>query len=325
MNSNYTTAEDFAADESFQSYILKHDHAKTKEWNTFIRKNPQLKDQIEEAEFLVFLLSPPILDAKQITSKPSIKQDLKDKTSNRRTFAIVSKIAAIFAILIASIFVINNYVTAPAEYNMITESAVDQNTSILLSDLSHIDLRKGSELKFLESWEGQEKRELWLDGEAYFSVKKIDKVKKPFLVHTNSGTISVLGTKFLVKSNDESSKVILEEGSVEFLADGKTYEMVPGDILIKTPNNISVEQGGEARAYDSWRNGKLAFKNKQLKDVIFTLNNSYGLNVELQNKSIETKKISATAKKNDPEMVLKAISEIYDIDLIYNENKIILR
>jgi len=125
-----------------------------------------------------------------------------------------------------------------------------QKMSLALSDGSTVELLSNSTLSYPENFNAA-KRDVLLNGEATFSVAK--NVAKPFSVYSNSVLITVLGTRFTVKSYDSNTatKVILQEGRVmvkisDSSAPGnKTeYSLTPGDVFIfkkiKKTDSLSV-------------------------------------------------------------------------------------
>lgn len=72
----------------------------------------------------------------------------------------------------------------------------------------------------------EDKREIILDGEAYFDVARNEKC--PFIVHTHAMDIEVLGTKF----------------NVEAYAKQQNFEasLIQGKIKIKSPSDNNISQ-----------------------------------------------------------------------------------
>lgn len=113
-----------------------------------------------------------------------------------------------------------------------------QKMTLTLSDGSTAELSPNSTLSYPENYNA-EKRDVLLNGEAYFNVAK--DVAKPFSVYSNSIVVTVLGTRFTLNSYeaDNATKVILHEGRVMVKIsntpseDGKNeYYLSPGDVLI---------------------------------------------------------------------------------------------
>ena len=116
-------------------------------------------------------------------------------------------------------------------------SALEYNTIIIprggeyqliLSDGSRVWLNSDTRLRYPVSFIG-EKREVYLEGEAYFEVSPSD---KPFEVHGGGQSVCVLGTSFNVMAYGDEAKVqtTLVSGSVRVVLDqsDKTVLLTPG-------------------------------------------------------------------------------------------------
>ena len=90
---------------------------------------------------------------------------------------------------------------------------------ITLSDGTKVKLDAGSSIKFPDKFE-DDKREVFLNGEAYFKVTS--DLQTPFIVHTNQAEITVLGTKFNVRAWDQTHKVavVVVDGKVSLRPEG---------------------------------------------------------------------------------------------------------
>lgn len=305
MKREYKSPEDLAADESFQNYCQGSVVKDVKKWERWLKNHPQSKEVFEEARFLVLLFTP--------------EKQVKTKHNRNKILYRVLRIAGVFLIFISSVWVYNFLLQE--DFAIIKKTAENSNIELHLSDLTLVQLRKGSSIEYKESWENSKQREVWLTGEAFFDVTK----SKPFLVHLKNGTISVLGTKFLAKGDSLSSIVLLEEGKIVFETGSKTFEMNPGDRLEYNSSEVSVYTDSDIELYRYWMKSSLVFKNEPLKNVIEMINKSYDLKVELGNQKLGQRKITTTIDQNDPMLLLTAIAEIYGIELIEDEKKIILK
>jgi transmembrane sensor len=87
-------------------------------------------------------------------------------------------------------------------------------TKLLLPDGTQVWLNSNSRLKYTGDFNSKN-REVALEGEAYFEVAK--EMSLPFIVHTGTIDIKVLGTSFAVKSypQDETIEATLLKGAIE--------------------------------------------------------------------------------------------------------------
>ena len=311
MINQFLIVEDFISDEGFQNFVLQRDGAAVAHWKAYRKNHPEQEVMISEAYHFVNLLAPHNT-ALTITSKPPIK----------KYFYLIALVAC--SLILFSIWFFSLSANAGEEITLIRH-AETENLSLVFSDQTEVELRKGSTIKYYEDWSGTGKRKIWLEGEAYFNVSKSEKDNDVFQVIADHGIISVHGTKFLVKTDDEDLSVILEEGKVACVVGEQNIMMRPGDLLFSNKDGVSVEHLQPVRTFDSWRKGKLSFKNVSIEQVIETINNSYPIEVSLGNDQLKSRKITATVDQNDPMLLLNAIAEIYGIELIENSNKIIMK
>lgn len=311
MINQFETVEDFIADESFQNFVLKQNDADVARWQAYIHLHPDQSKLISEAESFINLLSPKhAMFEKPIQSK------------NKKYFYLIGLVSCILVLLSVWFFGLS---ANAKEQSLVTKFADSENLNIIFPDQTELELRKGSSIQYYQDWNTSSQRKIWLKGEAFFSVEKSKKGNQIFEVHLDHGLIRVLGTKFLVRSEQEDISVILEEGKVECLVNDQTIMMKPGDVLSSSKGIVSLEQSQKVRSYDSWRSGKLSFKNVSIEEVIHTINNSYPLKVTLGNQALKNRKITATVDQNDPLLLLHALAAIYNIELIEKENKVILK
>ena len=311
MINQFRTVEDFISDESFQNYVLGQDHTDIARWKAYRRNHPEHQPLMIEAEQFVKLLAP------KETLLASVPK------SNKKKYFYILGLISCFTILF-SIWFFSLSANGPTA-TLITKTADQEKLSFIFPDQTEVELRKGSTIKYYDKWTSGTERKLWLNGEAFFNVTKSDHGGGVFEVLLENGLIQVLGTKFLVRSNEEDISVVLEEGRVQCQVNEQTILMKAGDVLSSSKGIVSVKQAQKIRAYDSWRSGKLSFKNVSIEEVIHTINNSYPIQVSLGNQKLKDRKITATVDQNDPLLLLNAIAAIYDIKLIEESNKVILK
>jgi transmembrane sensor len=123
----------------------------------------------------------------------------------------------------------------------------------------------------------QTKREVWLDsGEAFFEVAHRD--GEPFIVHAGRQTITVLGTKFSVRRDQDRVTVNVLEGRVR-VDDGEGQMahaaiITAGDTSISRGVSTLIAARSEERVEQSlaWRDGMLSFDQAPLTEVIAEFN-----------------------------------------------------
>lgn len=145
-----------------------------------------------------------------------------------------------------------------------------------LTDLSTVHLNAGSELTFAIT---DEERNASLNGEAYFEVERST---IPFIVHTDLGTVSVLGTSFNVYSRNGEMAVSCTTGKVSVRFEGDTK-----DYLITRGQSVSRNREGKVDATKTnspeqldWLSDKSVFIDRPLAEILDELERQFNLTVE---------------------------------------------
>jgi len=185
----------------------------------------------------------------------------------------------------------------------------------ILPDGSKVILNANSTLSYKDYWPKNKPREVRLQGEAFFEVKKKSE-DGPFLVQTNKGMITVLGTSFNVLQRAKTLEVALLEGAVNLsIPKYPVIKMNPGELVRLQGNDIFDRQAADVDALSAWRFKRIVFKEMTIAKVIQRLQDEFGWTVKVENQNLLKRKITATIPKNDPELLLKALSEIYDLNI----------
>lgn len=124
---------------------------------------------------------------------------------------------------------------------------------------------------------GTRRREVWLDaGEAFFEVAH--RPDEPFVVHAGQQRITVLGTKFAVRRDEDRVTVNVLEGRVR-VDDGegamaRAAIISAGDTAISRGSSTLIAAKSEERVADAlaWRRGMLSFDQAPLAQVAAEFN-----------------------------------------------------
>ena len=208
-----------------------------------------------------------------------------------------------------------------------------RRSKVQLSDGSTVWLNSGTKLVYPRVF-GKNKREVYLEGEAMFDIAH--DINRPFKVIADNHNIQVLGTVFNVSNyKDENSiSTVLKSGSVQISYKGnsifKPKEMLkitPGTLAVynKKSHRINAEKV-DVEKYFSWIEGKLIFKNDNLKLIMKKISRYYNIDIVINNSNIENQTFSgALDLKESAEEVIKMIKETSNFEYILNnENKIII-
>jgi ferric-dicitrate binding protein FerR (iron transport regulator) len=230
--------------------------------------------------------------------------------------------AAVILLLMSAVFYYQNYfiyTTFSTDYGMTRD--------ILLEDGSEIILNANSSLKVPKNLSSN--REVWLQGEAFFSItKKADKAR--FIVHTNNLNVEVLGTKFNVSTRRKKTEVVLDEGSVKLTSSLPAVQgplmMIPGDLVSLSDRDAGFKKKTvEPAKYSAWRNNLMVFEDAPLSAVAQEIEDYYGIEVEIANAALMKSQLTGTLPNNNLGIVLKSLSASLKVKIVREKNKVILQ
>jgi ferric-dicitrate binding protein FerR (iron transport regulator) len=162
--------------------------------------------------------------------------------------------------------------------------------SLVLSDGTRVIVNSMTKLVYPVSFTG-DKREITLEGEAYFEVFK-DK-SKPFIVNIKGLQVEVLGTSFNVKaySDDKQSFTTLVEGKVKLnsvLQTSVVQILEPDQQAVFDPSTSAIfARKVDARQFIQWTTGKYTFTNQPLDEMMKTLARWYDFNYQFEEASLK--------------------------------------
>lgn len=234
----------------------------------------------------------------------------KKPKSKTKWLKPILRIAALLAISF-SVY----YYTSTLDTSISTLTA--DKTTFYLPDHSQVTLNALSKITYnKKNWKNQ--RELTLHGEAFFKVEKGSK----FNVQTSFGTITVLGTQFLVENRNDIFEVVCYEGSVQVTTEDKNLVLKPGDQFLILDGEF-IAQEKENSANPAWLHNESQFKSMPYKFVLNEWERHY--KQKLDAKTINTS-VLFTGKfvHNDLDLALKAITLPLNIKYTKKENGLIV-
>ena len=157
--------------------------------------------------------------------------------------------------------------------------------SVKLADGTKVHLNSESKLRYPVTFRQSERR-VYLEGEAYFEVSRDE--EHPFIVEGKDFSVQVLGTSFNVSNykDDDVSRVVLLEGSVEVKKANKNYKLKPDESLEIDGDNVSIKKINASNAI-SWKNDKFYFSNERLEVVLTKLARWYDVSLFYTNQTIK--------------------------------------
>jgi len=193
---------------------------------------------------------------------------------------------------------------------------VGESRTIALDDGSRVSMDTDSRL--VVDFSGAERRIVLDRGRAYFRVAK---ARRPFLVHTEDGSVRAVGTEFEVYRRNDTTEVALVEGRVALLA-APTADA--GQAALGT-----LDPGQKARfrkhqplhrlppaapgALPTWLSGKLVFEDQALSAAVAEFNRYSRRRMVLGGEQVARLRVSGVFRSDDPHAFVEALEELYPV------------
>lgn len=296
----------------------------------------------EEREFVenyynLFQDEPDILDDLDADKKSQFKNEIRGKgwdriinnESSGGTIRLRLKrniwiAAAAIIVLILTIKIFFTY-DPPPDKTTSENIAVkhQENRIIFLADGSKVILSDGSRLNYPSSFNGKEKREVYLEGQAFFDIQH--NPKKPFIVHTGNLQTVVLGTAFNIKAmpGDKEITVSVVRGKVKVTDDNKVLGIITPNLEIKynRKKDNSETQIIQDSHFLDWKSSDLLLDNVTVAEAARVLEEEYKMTIIISDPSVRSQRFTATFPRNGSlEQALKSICEFNGCNYNYDKN-----
>ena len=279
MKQEYITyqAQDFLEVESFIQAYLHGDPGLRKAWEDWATAHPECQPQLREGQKLIAQLA--VKDySLQPGQKEKIWQHIQDsitttgilKRPARRIPLKWYSVAAACLFLVATLMV---WLQVSGQ-SRITSMAGTHLTHVL-PDESQVVLNAASQINYRTRTYAS-KRNLHLDGEAFFEVKK----GAPFTVQTDLGTVRVWGTSFNVFSRDSIFNVKCFTGKVEVTIPGReSVFLTPGESIAYIRGHDPLADSFDPQRQEDWRSGIVNIDDLPLSNVFAEIERQYDVNI----------------------------------------------
>lgn len=168
--------------------------------------------------------------------------------------------------------------------SIVVEAPLGSTSVNTLPDGTRVWLNAGSKLVYAQDF-GVEKRDVRIEGEAYFEVKH--NASLPFTVVSRHVKVEVLGTKFNVSDydNDPIAQVSLNEGKVRFTPEsGGSGILLPNEMMAYDKRTRKWTTGRcTASSLSMWTDAMLIYNNEPLERIVQQLNRYYRFNITFAN------------------------------------------
>ena len=192
-----------------------------------------------------------------------------------------------------------------------------EKKEILLADGTKVWLNKKSKFTYPKTFD-REQRVVQLEGEAFFDVQK--NPAQPFVIETNASFITVLGTSFNVRalSNNQATEVVVKTGKVRLASqkENQSVVLLPNEKGVHQHTNNIVKKTKTADLNElAWHQKVLLFKGTPIPEVIHHLERTFNIDIQANTSALSQCTFSGRFPEPNPDQLLKAICNAFDIDL----------
>lgn len=280
MESNFTnyTPLDFAQEPSFIRWVKRQDETAGRFWHQWLQEHPEQEKAVVEARNLVNSIivketepSPMQIEGlwEKISGSIDFNAPAEPVFSARRRLLRSWMGYAAAACIVVFFFVL---LYAPATK---VKVGFGEQLSHTLPDGSEVSLNAGSTIAYKSGRWGT-RRQVELDGEAFFKVKK----GQVFTVVTKLGEVEVLGTSFNVRVRGNSFSVGCVTGKVRVSNAKGAIILTPGlathtegEAPLKAPYPAETKQIG------AWRQGKFDFQDAKLGEIFAEMQRQFDIQI----------------------------------------------
>ena len=226
------------------------------------------------------------------------------------------KTAAVILMLVTFgvLLFLNDRSEKPIEIMVASKDSLRQ---IMFADHSTAILNRNSTLHYPETFENS--REVkFTEGEAFFNITP--DAAKPFIIHTDQATITVIGTAFNVMVQPLAFEVSVEEGKVfvQTLTDSAYLEA--GHAATLNAGNKSFDISASNSNNWAYATHKYVFNNTPLHDVFSYIEKSQHCSIQVMNTDIKNCKLTATFESVSTDYMLTLITDALILSVTKNDD-----
>lgn len=266
-----------------------------------------------------YILYETILEGTKLLDVPTVdREKIFDRIQNSisKEKKVIPMIPGWVYAVAASIVLVLGY-TLFFNQTITYQSEFGEQLAITLPDGSEAILNAKSKLYYKKgSWKNTE-RTLFLDGEAFFKVKK----GNIFTVKSNTNSVSVLGTQFNINTSSDFFEVTCYEGKVK-VENSNSSKIISKGQAVRSINSSSFEKWGLNDVFPSWTTGESSFTDTPLQQVISALEKQYKITIKSKKISID-QRYSGGFTHNNLQNALHTIFDAMDIKFIFTDENTI--
>lgn len=163
-----------------------------------------------------------------------------------------------------------------------------------------------------------------LRGEAFFDVEKGFSNGNPaFSVSTPDGIIEDLGTEFLLTTEKDRSRVVLQEGSVNVRSlddEDRKFEVRTNEMVEFSNSEIIKQETVNSTFYTSWATGSMRFEQTKISTFAEYVEQRFPVEVKIVEPELSDITLEGAVYFKSLEGLVRSISDITQVPVYQSEN-----
>lgn len=335
MHSQKYTLEDLILNPAFIKWVKTPEEVDGSDWVSWASLSSGNANILLEAreivsEFSVDADAPLQEDLNDLWKRIEATNAIWDAQEVPQTVPLKSKMKAWYSIAAVTIGILFLGITATIYVFNGKEqqkTIFGENKTVVLPDSSIVVLNANSAVTYSENWDKDSAREVYLEGEAFFSVTHKNNHQK-FIVHTKDLDVQVLGTKFNVNSRHNKTRVILESGKIKLFltqAQNKEVDMKPGELVDFSTSGYKLEKKAvKPLVYTAWVEKKLVFEDATLFEIAQVLEDNYGYKTRFLHTELTALTFTGAVESGDVDLLLTILQKTFNISITKKEGNIVV-
>ncbi|HEV2353842.1 MAG TPA: FecR family protein [Puia sp.] len=353
MDAAFNSMEDLAFSRSFRNWVLDPEGAERQFWEAWALRNPDKAEMVRQARALIGALerAPNAADDHEVDQEVKkalvrlrdapryLPMEGPDRRESRRLqnsllgvtamlFAGIAVAAFLFFRLHAHRNVLRSFLGASGT-QCLQVTAGDELKAFRLPDGSLVRLGRNSTLYYPAGSPGGGNREVYLDGAAYFEVRKDP--ASPFYIYSSRLVTRLLGTSVIVRDMASGPRAVVTvlTGAVSVYRADDFYDHMPGSEpgLILTRNQEAIDDSRGDRLEKTIAAKPLLSPDRPDTGLVFTkvpagqvfsrLEELYGIPIEFDPGAVDscffTARLDGRSFYQQLDMVCRAIGGSYTV------------
>lgn len=257
-----------------------------------------------------------------LASAPRVSTGSAHRTTFRR-YRSLAAVAASVMILFAIFYTSSWSLIRPDRHRFAT--TIGESARVTLNDGTTIDV---SSLTSFSSAFSSGAREVWLDdGDVYLDVAH---EQRPFIIHSASIDVTVLGTKFLMGRRGENLNVGVIQGRVRVSSSSSTdfrpIDLKKDDMVRAVGASATVIRNAPGAVENgmAWREGMLRFDEVPLGDAAKEFNRHNEIKL-IVGEDVATLPIGGAFRARNVDSFVRILHDVYELRIEREGNSIVIK